>query len=98
MTRLSSFERVRVFLFEAVASGPIGFPVVVFPDFIISRFARLAAQRRLPMNIALVVGSQLNEPRLVVAIQAIGQNDQDFALLRGHSSLRSRLRDDQSDE
>ena len=89
---LRFFERVRVFPFEPVAGVPLAFAFVVFPDFVVGRRAGAAAQRFRFEDGALFVRGQLDEPGLLVAIPAIGQNDKYFALLNGH--IRQTLLED----
>jgi hypothetical protein len=74
------FQRVPVFPLEAAARSEISLAVVVFPDFMVARFARLAAQRALLEDIALLIAIHLDEPSLLAPVQAIGQNNQYFPL------------------
>src|ERR1035441_645946 len=93
------FQRVAVFPLEAVARGKIGLAVVVLPDLVIERLARLAAQGVFFEDVALLIAIQLDEPRLLQAVQAIGQNDQYFSLHKYYlqwTSTRSRLTDRKS--
>jgi hypothetical protein len=65
---------------EIVAGVEIGAPFIVFPYLVVERLARLLSQRTVFENVPLRVTIQLEEARLLRAIVAIGENDQDFAL------------------
>src|ERR1019366_5256910 len=74
------FQRVAVFPLDAVAGSKIGLAIVVLPDFMVARLTRLAAQRVLLENVALLIAIHLDEPRLLEPVQAIGQNHQYLSL------------------
>jgi hypothetical protein len=60
----------------------------------LERLPRLAAQRALLQDVALLIAVQLDELRLLTPVQAIGQNNQYIALHNRHlhrTSTRSRL-------
>ena len=88
------FQRVTVFAFEAVAGGKVGLAVVVFPNLVVNGLTRLAAQRALLQNAAFRIAVQLDPPRLLKVVQAVGQNHQYFSLHNCYlhrTSTRSRL-------
>src|SRR5258708_938718 len=63
-----------------MARRELGPPLVIFPDFMVSRLARLGSQRSLFQNVAFRVAIQLQKLRLLAAIPTIGQDDQYFSL------------------
>ena len=69
-----------VFPAEPIAGGHIRFAVVVFPNFVKERVARFAPQRFLFENVSLLVRVQLQETFLCVPVEAVRQDDEDFAI------------------
>jgi hypothetical protein len=81
---------VAVFAFEPVAGVEIAPALVIFPDLVIARLTRRAAQRFLSVDVAFGVAFQLQEARLLVPVPAVGEDHQDFAF--GFQSSLTRYR------
>src|SRR5260221_11094516 len=68
-----------VFPLHAVAGREGGFALIAFPNFMIERLARRAAQRLFLENVALVVAIQFHKPRLLAWVESVGQYNQNFS-------------------
>ena len=69
-----------VFPLEAMTGCEFGAPLVVLPNLVVSRVARLAAQSALFEDISFRVAIQFEESRFLAAIPSVGQNDQYLSL------------------
>ncbi len=69
-------QGVAVLALEAVAGGEVGLAVVVLPDLVEARLARLAAQRALPQDAALLIAGHFDEARPLEPVETVGQDDQ----------------------
>jgi hypothetical protein len=63
--------------------------IVILPNLIVNRFARLRPERAFLEDVAFVIAIQLYEPDFLRRIQSVGQDDQDFSFFRFHNGARS---------
>ena len=68
-----------VVAFEAVTGIKIRAAFVIFPDFVVAGLARRRARCALLENIPLRVAFQFQVAWLVRPVEAVGEDDQDFA-------------------
>jgi hypothetical protein len=63
---------VPVFPFEAMAGGELRPAFVVLPNFMVAGLAGAAPQGAFFQDVAFFIAIQFQEPRLLIAVQAIG--------------------------
>src|SRR5215831_8358624 len=77
---LLPLQLVPVAALKSEAGVKLGLALVVLPDLVVPRPARLRAQGALTMDISLLVRVELQPFGLLERTQSVRQNNQDFSL------------------